>query len=384
MGASTLVLSARLPGMGPCLALIANRAYRIQLGGRASPLADVVPVTTEPLYAPSSNEGAGRVLVEDAHAASMGKVFTDVLVRGTARSRRGPVTTLETGVRVGAARKAVRAVGDRRIVLGAGGALGFSAADPFVEMPLIWDRAYGGRDHHAEALFAKHERPRFAAPPELGRMGALAVYPRNGAGRGYGYDIERARFAGAAAPNLEDPTDAVTPDRLLSATTNDWIDRPAAACYAPIDAFTFPRAAFLIPPAFDPPTRPVHEVGAAALTREDLERQFDLRNLTDRRMFNSAPAGLAVCRLEGGERVSLWNMHHLHELLEFDLPGDRPKLVLEPPGVAPRELPPMLGTVLIEPDEGRVTLTWAGVLPVAVPYPEEMTATMPHVVVWRQ
>ena len=126
------------------------------------------------------------------------------------------------------------------------------------------------------------------------------LYPRNGAGRGYALDIDRERLAGAAAPNLEDPTDAVTAERLLSATTDDWLDRPVAACYAPIDAFTFPRAAFLIPPAFDPPKRPVHEVGAGTLTREDLARKFDLRNLTDRRMFNAAPAGLAVCRLEGG------------------------------------------------------------------------------------
>jgi hypothetical protein len=382
MSTSTVVLSARLPGVGTCLALVANRAYRIEPGRRASPLAEVVPVTTEPLYAPSSNEGAGRVLVEEAHAASMGKLLTDVIARGAARSRRGPVTALETGVRVGAARKAVRAVGDRRVVLGARGELGFSSPEPFVEMPLIWERAYGGRDQHVEALFAKDEAVRFGAPVELGKVGAQVIYPRNGAGRGYGLDVDRDRFVGMAAPNLEDPTDAVTADRLLSATTNDWIDRPVAACYAPIDAFTFPRAAFFIPPAFDTPKRAVHEVGAGALTREDLERKFDLRNLVDRRMFNAAPAGLAVCRLEGGERVSLWNMHAAHELLEFDLPDDRPTLVLEPPGVAPRELPAMLGTVLIEPDAGRVTLTWAGVLPVAVPYPDEMTTTMRHGALW--
>jgi hypothetical protein len=157
-----------------------------------------------------------------------------------------------------------------------------------------------------------------------------------------------------------------------------------AACYAPIDAFTFPRAMFLIPPAFDPPARPVHELLIGALAREDMERKLDLRNLipTDRRMFNAAPAGLAVCRLEGGERVSLWNLHAAHDLLEFDLPADRPKLVLEPPGVAPRELPATLGTVLIEPDEGRVTLTWAGVLAVAAPYPDEMTASMRHAAMW--
>src|SRR6185437_5110108 len=164
----------------------------------------------------------------------------------------------------------------------------------------------------------------------------------------------RERFEGALAPNLEDPTDPVTPERLLSATTLDWIDRPVAACYEPIDPLTFPRSAFVVRPKFEPPQRPVHELSVGAVLREDLERQLDLRNLTGPRMFNCAPAGLAVCRLEGGERVSVWNMHARHELLEFELPGDRPKLLLEPPGVAARELPALLQTVLVEPDEDRV------------------------------
>jgi hypothetical protein len=382
MNASTLVISGQVPGAGPRLALVANRTYRIEHGRRAAPLKDAVPVSTEPTYAPSSNDGAGQRLVEEPHGTAAVKPLTDVLVRGKARSLRGPMPVVETGVRVGAARKAVRAVGDRRIAVTAAG-LSFSSPTPFREMPLLWDHAYGGRDQHAEKLFAKHERRApLGGRTELSPLRINVTYPRNAAGRGYALDIDRERFDGALAPNLEDPTDPVTPDRLLSATTNDWIDRPVAACYEPIDVFTFPRAAFFIPPAFDAPTRSIHELSVGAVLREDLERKFDLRALTNPRMFNSAPAGLAVCRLEGAERVSLWNMHARHELLEFDLPGDRPKLVLEPPGVAPRELEPLLQTVLIEPDEDRVTLTWAGVMPVAMPYPDEMTQSMRHAAVW--
>jgi hypothetical protein len=133
---------------------------------------------------------------------------------------------------------------------------------------------------------------------------------------------------------------------------------------------------------FDPPQRPVHELASGAVLQDDLKKKLDLRSVTSPRMYNSAPAGLAVCRLDGGERVSVWNMHARHELLEFDLPDDRPKLLLEPPGVAARELPALLQTVLVEPDEERVTLTWAGVLPVAMPYPGEMIATMRHAAVW--
>jgi hypothetical protein len=382
MTTSTLLLSGQIPGGGPCLAIIANRAYRIEPGHRATPLPDAIPVSIEPSYAPSSNESAGRRLVEEAHATAIGKPLTDVLVRGAARSLRGPVPVVETGVRVGAARKAVRAVGNRRIAVGIAG-LSFSSPEPFIEMPLLWDHAYGGRDQHAERLFAEREpRASFGLRDDLAPFKLQVLYPRNGAGRGYALDLDRARLDGARAPNLEDPTDPVTPDRLLSVTTNDWIDRPVAACYEPIDVFTFPRAAFFIRPAFDPPARPVHEVSVGAVLREDLEKKLDLCNLTNPRMYNAAPAGLAVCRLEGAERVSLWNMHARHELLELDLPDDRPRLLIEPPGVAPRELRPLLQTVLVEPDADRVTLTWAGVLPVAMPYPEEMVASMRHGVVW--
>ncbi len=69
-------------------------------------------------------------------------------------------------------------------------------------------------------------------------------------------------------------------------------------------------------------------------------------------------------------------------MLELDLPDDRPRLLIEPPGVIARELSPLLQNMLIEPDQDRVTLTWTGVLPVAMPYPDEMVAVMRHRVVW--
>ena len=382
MTGATLVLSGQVPGRGPCLAILANRAYRIEPGRRASPLRDEMPVSLEPAYAPSSNEGAGRRLVEEAHTTAVARPLTDVLVRGTARSLRGPVPVVETGVRVGGARKAVRAVGDRRIGVTPTG-LSFSSPEPFVEMPLLWDRAYGGRDLHAERLLAKQARRGRTGPQnDLAPLDPQLLYPRNGAGRGYALDLDRARLECTPAPNLEDPTDPVTPDRLLSATRTDWIDRPIAACYEPIDVFTFPRAAFLLRPAFDSPQRPVHELSVGAVLREDLEKKLDPRNFMSPRMYNAAPAGLAVCRLGGAERVSLWNMHAKHEVLEFELPDDRPRLLIEPPRVTARELAPLLQNVLIEPDQDRVTLTWTGVLPVAMPYPDEMVAVMRHGVVW--
>jgi hypothetical protein len=381
---SSMVISGAVPGTAPCLAVIAARSYRLQNGSRATALPEEITFSRTSQYERSTNGGAGNRLVEEAIATVVAKPLTDVLVRGTARSLRGAVTTLETGVRVGGARKAVRVIGDRQITIGQGGGPTFSAPRPFVEMRVTWDHAYGGRDMHAERRFQQHpgRRSYLGTDPNDLMKDAQVSYPRNAAGRGYYLDLDRSRLNGVMAPNLEDPTDPVTPDRLLSSTTVDWIDRPVAACYEPIDVFTFPRAAFLLRPAFDTPERPIHELAAGALFVEDLQRKLDLRGPGNPRVFNCAPAGLAVCRLEGAERASLWNMHAQHEQLEFDLPDDRPRLLIEPPGVAPRELTPLLQTVLIEPDRDRVTLTWTGVLPVAMPYPDEMVASMRHAVVW--
>jgi hypothetical protein len=139
---------------------------------------------------------------------------------------------------------------------------------------------------------------------------------------------------------------------------------------------------FLFQPAFRPPRRPVHEIALGGLLREDLTRTPFTFTAPDPRVQNCAPAGLAVCRLRGGERVSLWNLHRHHELLEFDLPADTPRIMVELPGVGTREMEPLLHTVLIEPDDDRVTLAWAGSIDVAAPYPEEMTRTLRCAAIW--
>lgn len=365
------------------LCLTAKRAYSFRPGARAEPLAEAAPLLEEAEYIESKSADAER-LVADSDLFPGIKPATDVLVRGTAHSNKGAVSGFRAGVRVGPVSKIVQVWGDRTVEQGKDGALSFSAPRPIASLPLVWDHAYGGRDEHAEerlyaprgagALSPRDERPSL--------MGSL-TYPRNPAGRGFFVDIDRERMIGTLAPNLEDPADPVTPDRLGAPSYRAWIDCPAAACFEPIDAFTFPRAVFFIPAAFDRPKRELYEARIGILTLEEIDRRmssFDGR--VDPRAFNSAPPGLAKARLAGGERVELMGMHPKQAVFEFDLPADAPKLVLEPPGVRPREVAPTLQTVLVEPEQGRVTLTWAGTLEVAMPYPKEMVESMRHAVVW--
>jgi hypothetical protein len=76
--------------------------------------------------------------------------------------------------------------------------------------------------------------------------------------------------------------------------------------------------------------------------------------------------------------VKLSNLHPRHETLQFELPAPRPRLLLEPPGCPAAEMSPHLQTVLIEPEEERVTLTWSGKIETAAPFPKEMTGAIRH------
>jgi hypothetical protein len=383
--ASSLVISGRGPTGEPYLGLVANRAYRIRHGGRATPIDDDVPVPPLLAFTPSTNEGARPRLASDEATFEPHKPLTDVLLAGSAHAANGPVTSLDTGVEVGAARKGVRVIGPRRIALGAGGRIAFTAPEAFTTMPLTWDQAYGGIDAHAGELIHGPRGRGLGVPRGIDAAPFNHVlYPRNGAGRGYFLDVDRERLGGAPLPNLEDPTDPVTPERILSERQTQWIDRPVAACYAPIDLFTFPRSAFGLRPVYDTPARTIHELSTGAVLVEDLARPFSMRGPRNPRVYNAAPSGLAVCRLRGGERARLWNVHRERAFLEFDLPDDEPRLSLDVPGVGERKLAPVLTTVRIEPDADRVVLTWAAAFRVLAVYPEEMTRAMRRTVTWRR
>jgi hypothetical protein len=381
----SLVISARAPGVDALLGVVACRAYRIRPGARAAPLDEPVEIPGGVVFAPSANagEGARDRFVADAPEVELSKVLTDVILTGSGHAR-APVTSLDTALELGAARKAVRVIGERRVEVRAGGQLSFSAPERFTAMPITWDLAYGGRDVEAEKRIFADLRVLSAGRRDVALERAVQLYyARNGSGRGYRLDLERARLDGLPAPCLEDPTDPVTPDRLLSERTTDWIDRPVAACYEPIDVFTFPRSAFGMRPAYDDPARPIHELSTGAVLRDDLTRPLSLAS-PGARIYNMAPSGLAVCRLRGDERARLWNLHRDHALLEIGLPDDEPELTLEVPGVGARPLAARLGTVRIEPDADRLVLTWAGSMPVAARFPDEMVASMRHAVRWKR
>lgn len=388
----TRVISYQVPRQKSALAVLARRSYKIIPDARPEPLREHLPFVMEPVYADSINSGAGPRLLMDSDRFCPEKPCTDVLVLGSAYAPNGPVSELLVSVSVGAAYKQLRITGDRKIVLESGGRIAFTKPEPFERMEVSMDHAFGGRDTYAEAQMsavpAGFGRRRsglssLREPPSNPKEDGYGIsYPRNISGRGFFIDMDRERLEGARLPNIEDPEDLLRPERLLIRDPLDWMDLPVAAGFGPIDYLTFPRALYVLPHAANAPKMPVHEVKRGVVSKADMDAALPLGAPPNPRLYNCAPAGLGSARLQGGERVVLTHLHPVHARLSFELPADKPRMLMEPPGCAVSELETRLQTVWIEPDEMRLTLIWAGALETAARFPQAMADTIRHAAVF--
>lgn len=369
------IVHADALGDAPVLGLVTKRAYRLRRGrlNRGEPAA----LVRDPIYCELDEDAA---LVLDSDLFGLHKPATDVLLTGTAYAHRGATNELRTALVAGPARKEVHVTGDRELLVRHDGTLSATRPRPFEQMPLGWGRAYGGRDAGAEAA-GLGDTPVGLVADIL--ASATHSYPRNRQGCGFFIDRDRRRLDGAALPNLSDPDDPIELERLFAADPYDWLDRPLPAGYGPIDGLTFPRCwLFGVGLEISRRRRPVREVALGALHEQEAAKLDDPDD-TQPRAFNCAPPGLATTQLRGDERVELYNLHRDAEHFVFELPGERPRLLVEPPNAGTFELEPRLTTVFIEPDEDRVTLTWAGSTPAAGLYSPEACATMRHAALWR-
>lgn len=239
------------------------------------------------------------------------KPGTDIVVVGQAHAPRGrPVQQMRVGLEAAGRQKIALVSGDRVWRDAQGRSV--SSPAPFVTMPLVYERAYGGTQVLDEAA------------------SAMAAEEHNPVGVGFA-GTRRVDVRGQALPNIEDPA------RPL----RQWGDVSVPMGFGFVAPAWLPRRAF-------------------AGTYDEAWQQTRCPYLPedfDPRFFNVASAGLTFERpLQGGERFRLANMSP-GGLLEFALPQCDFDVRARFAG-APRSLSPQLETVLIEPDEARVCVTW--------------------------
>ena len=243
----------------------------------------------------------------------LAKTTTDVIVVGHAYAPHGkPVSVLDVGFRVGPVQKLLRVLGDRTW-----NASGPTNPLPFMKMPLVYERAFGGVDGKS-------------TQPDKDWDWRNPV--------GTGFAAKKAHLDGVSMPNVEH----------IDSPLRNWDDRPPPAGFGVIAGHWQPRVA--LAGTYD--------------ERWMKTRQPLLPEDFDDRFFQCAPADQqAPQSLVGGEPVVLLNMTPSGDL-RFALP--RVFLRLETRfygGTRQVHGQPKLHTVILEPDYPRVSLVWHSALP---------------------
>jgi hypothetical protein len=277
------------------------------------------------------------------------KLATDIVFSGCAYAPGGtPTQTLTAALRVGSVEKQVRVIGSRVCKYRPGAAPEFSEPRPFEKMELRYERAYGGVDIHSD--------PRVPC-----------VYARNHLGRGFAVRNCREAVDNLRLPNIEDPHDPLTPERLCVERFWEWERQPLPAGLGWYSKYWQPRANWAgVLPADRAVERELRAMYAPAVPAGQREQylQAKLPDM-DFRFFNGASPGLTAPYLAGSEVVLLSNLSPEGELL-FQLPGERPGIGLDL-GDGLQEPEVVLHTVLIRMEERQVDLVWRAATPYAGP-----------------
>ena len=328
----------------PVFCVLVKRSYRIEPGGAAQRIA-ANPLLQADVYHDHGDPESSTVRLENDLAPY--KLKTDVVLIGKAYAPGGtPATAMSVGLAVGEHRKIIRVIGDRRCVHRTGLDPAFTDPEPFTEMEIRYERAYGGAHLRNDPV-------------------RMFAYPRNHQGVGFALTNTPETVDGLALPNLEDPDDLLTPERVVLGEPERWNAQPLPQGLGWFQRTWYPRCSFVgaVPGYLDPDEVMREEtLGLVPRGQIALARRFKLPGF-DVHFNNGASIGLALPYLQGGELVRLRNLTP-DGALDFLLPTDAPAIVLDI-GMGENTLPPVLHTVCIRPDEREVDLVWRG----AHPYP---------------
>ncbi|HTF98488.1 MAG TPA: DUF2169 domain-containing protein [Cellvibrio sp.] len=234
------------------------------------------------------------------------KPATDILMYGLACSLdQQPVRQMDVGFEVGSIRKVIRVFGDRSWQEGE-----ISQSNPFVNMPLVYERAFGGQYQH---------------------QGQIFVEARNPVGKGYAGDKNISEVEGTALPNLE------SPEHLI----RHWRDNPMPVGFGPIAPSWLPRA----------------NLAGTYDQKWQEQRAPYLPDDFDPHFLNAAPRDqLYPGFLKGGELVRIFGMHPNGDF-QFNLPyvNLTNKVIVKSEVVS---APFQIETLSFYPNQQQLTMTW--------------------------
>lgn len=231
--------------------------------------------------------------------------------------------------------------------------------EPFTEMPIRYDKAYGGTDEIAEKKYSdpnKIELIQEICGDDEDREVSEYSYFRNPSGKGYLIDIDGANEL--QFPNLEFQNDRLSIGRLV-APLNKWGERPYPACFDWFPHAWFPRCAFFcdFPETYNGKI-PYTEV-ELGIFREGIEK-IPVTSRPKHGFAQGSHPYLWRHRFQGDEEIRITHMSKDGRDFYVKLPNHVPKIKVRLFGGEVQQLQPMLDLVFIETEKDQVTLLWRG------------------------
>ena len=243
------------------------------------------------------------------------KLATDVVAerhRLTRRTERRPRPSRRR-CRSVTCRKDVLVIGDRVCRFREGQTPVFSDPEPLTSLEVRYERAYGGVDIYSD--------PKLSAPYRGIRWGGASSIA----------NTKRA-VDGLELPNLEDPNDRLTPERLCMGHFMHWERQPMPQGLGWFPKHWRPRALLAGVMPADRAIRAARCGSAYAPSFRRLSarctRQTELPDM-DFRFFNGASPGLVLPFLSGTRMDPPDEPDSRRSDCRFQLPGDRPQIGLD-------------------------------------------------------
>ena len=288
------------------------------------------------------------------------KIMTDVVVRGSAFALSGiPTTEMNVSVQVGSFVKRISVFGRRKIIWDKHGKPRIEDPEPFLEMPLTYENAYGGIDWRVPVENADSLEMQVILQTDHPGM-----YPRNPFGKGY--LVVDGEVPEMEMPNLEDPEDLLTEERIITKKPELWYKQPLPWCFDWVHPYTFPRYIYFyeLVDAWFP--------GPEDENMPEVKRGFlppGYRSVMKGRGFDEGPHpmfyqeasyGMSFAHLNPGEKISISGMNQEKEVVSFNLPSEKPLLEIEIEGNR-EAVEPKLTSVECFPGEEKVSLVYVAI-----------------------
>jgi hypothetical protein len=282
------------------------------------------------------------------------KRSTDVVIRGSAFAPGGrPTPSMFVSAQIGRTAKRIAVFG-KRLVEWDRGRPRLGRPEPFAEMPLLYQNAYGGLDNRVP-IPADLEEDYMRAVSLGMQFDHPGLYPRNPVGKGY--LVLPDPVDGVELPNLEDPADLLTAERLCTRKPDLWYRQPLPWCFEWTVGLTFPRYLFMgvdawFPPPDDSTLPEVRRGFIPADLRHRLDKDHDLAAGYQQ----EASLGMVVGTPLPGQPVAVTGMHPDQPTITFTVPP-APSIEIEVEGQRAAPLP-LLTNLMIFPAEKKFTAVY--------------------------